>query len=248
MVTVRRCGACGAHWAKDRDGMRTIDERAARKHLPWLGADDGTGRLISRFTAEIGAATVVAVAEERCMPQVTSLFRRLATIDPAKLVDGHVVDAGWGLLRFAARDGVLMLTEEDYGGAPDTWTDEIGPALRITNDQVMGCQMLGQPFHPIRHDDAVAHDPTALTEPTVYLERVDGGTWFVRRPDRAKEDDAELRRCPARDLLAARPEVVSVLGLPVGTVARFVDGVLADVTGSDHRTLYPLGSVLHTQP
>jgi hypothetical protein len=156
-----------------------------------------------------------------------------------------VVDAGWGLLRFAARDGVLLLTEEDYGGAPDTWTDEIGPALRITESQLRGCQVLGQPLRPTRHGDPVVHDATALTEATLRLERADDGTWFVGgadHADRASAEDVELEKCPARDLLAARPGVVGVLGLPVGTVVRYVDGELATVVDPVGRTLYPLGA------
>ena len=176
-------------------------------------------------------------AAPRCAPELAlhaesllQLLGELESCGPA-LADGARIPLGWAQLSVRAQGDDLVLCEPRFAGDPFVEVHEdITQTLAVLVEQAALAQRLGVALEPIAFDATVFVACDALAAHQIYAERRPEG-WYIAAIDGDRE---ELECEPLRvfELIARRPSLSSVLGLPTGFLVSFdgdeIDTVLDD--------------------
>jgi hypothetical protein len=196
------------------------------------------------FTTVVGEYTVVLKCDYRLEQQAEWLLKTIGEIhktDPIQ--DGSTIEVGWSILVLVASDtGKLIVCEPDFDEDPlEKVVDDITRTLYVLAEQnyIITETHTAETAQIPRFDQTVILKKGVLDEENIYLERSeqddeneDDSGWFIGNSDdddidedeelSDEEIDEEYEACYVYELLAKRPALLSVLGLPTGYIVVFV--------------------------
>ncbi len=152
--------------------------------------------------------------------------------------DGLTLRFGWSVLRLRADGEVLRVCEPDYLLGADRWIDTIDVTLDTLRAQAEVHRNTGMEPVDVGHDQQLLCVPGALTQPGIFLHRLeplsagDSGWVLGSLADpEALAGDPDLDTVPVAVLVRVRPLVLSVLTLPVGSMVVIEGDVVTHVEG-----------------
>lgn len=188
----------------------------------------------------------VVEAHDVLGPAAQSVLAYVASLDPAVLAPGAVVQFGWVRLYVeAGADGALELHAPDLrGDALTQRTSDASLALLGLTELVGFAQRTGIAPGEVHFDDTLIMHRDAIGSGEVYLERLeptrpgDSG-WYIG-PAGATEmpaaEDLVLRR--VWEILLDLPKVFGALCLPQGALVVATDGEVVSVSDAANTTLW----------
>lgn len=207
---------------------------------------NGEGYKPREFTTILGENTILVRCDYRLEAQAEWLLETLKEIhahDPIE--EGTTVELGWSLITFVKDDaGRLVACEPDFSEEPfENVIADVTMTLHIVAEQgyIITHTKTEETAQIPRFDDTIILETGALEAEHIYLERspreededdeeegseTDSG-WFIGIVDEDADEDKEISEddfeaCYVYELIASRPELMNVLGLPPGYIVTFV--------------------------
>lgn len=188
-------------------------------------------------------------ALEPAMEEVFNSFSELAATGHS-LGPETTMQFGWSPLMLQPEPGhsahSLRIYEPEFARDPqNAWRPELTTTLSVLRDQVNWLRLLGVEGRDIRFDGPLVATPDALPARRLFALREQPATerdtgWClapVPAPGQ-RIDTRSLLSMRVYELLATRPEVLAVLGLPVGFLVEFDGGQVRQISNGEGRILY----------
>jgi hypothetical protein len=170
---------------------------------------------------------------------VLDVFEKLA-VGGKVPVDGMQVRFGWSMLRLQGNEQVLQVTEPDFENWPaQNWNNNLNTTFSVLSAQTTLLHRLKIEGEDVYFDQAVILARNVLEQSDIFMRRTlttlsgDSG-WLVGSLNNPGElsDDSKIEALQIARLLTVKPELLTALILPVGYIAVFSDGELAQVMDS----------------
>ena len=154
---------------------------------------------------------------------------------------------GWGYYVFKEIDDEYQILAADYTKDPSRdLTEDLTLSLNILKDHLEISRRTGLSSDElITFQDTFVAKKIALSSDAVYLEKQqavengDSGWYMGDANDVEQSDDPDdYITLPLYKLLSYCPKAVSVLSLPVGTIAIIKDGEITNICDEDNNEVY----------
>ena len=161
--------------------------------------------------------------------------------------DGKSIFIGWGYYVFKEIDDEYQILAADYTKDPSRdLTEDLTLSLNILKDHLEISRRTGLSSDElITFQDTFVAKKIALSSDAVYLEKQqavengDSGWYMGDANDVEQSDDPDdYITLPLYKLLSYCPKAVSVLSLPVGTIAIIKDGEITNICDEDNKEVY----------
>ena len=161
--------------------------------------------------------------------------------------DGKNIFIGWGYYVFKEIDDEYQILAADYTKDPSRdLTEDLTLSLNILKDHLEISRRTGLSSDElITFQDTFVAKKIALSSDAVYLEKQqavengDSGWYMGDANDVEQSDDPDdYITLPLYKLLSYCPKAVSVLSLPVGTIAIIKDGEITNICDEDNKEVY----------
>ena len=161
--------------------------------------------------------------------------------------DGKSIFIGWGYYVFKEIDDEYQILAADYTKDPSRdLTEDLTLSLNILKDHLEISRRTGLSSDElITFQDTFVAKKIALSSDAVYLEKQqavengDSGWYMGDANDVEQSDDPDdYITLPLYKLLSYCPKAVSVLSLPVGTIAIIKDGEITNICDEDNNEVY----------
>ncbi len=161
--------------------------------------------------------------------------------------DGKSIQIGWGYYVFKLEGKVFVVYAADYENDPfNDLTNDLTLSLNIMRDQLEICKKTGlMAKELITFQDTFMAKKSAVGSDNLYFEKQceinDGDSgWYMGDPadEDVSEEPDDYETFPLYKLLEICPKAISLLSLPVGSIALVKNGEITNICDENNKEVY----------
>lgn len=203
---------------------------------------ESTSPSVEMLSYTLGGKKVVFKCKSDLKPTADFFAKILEEEDKSAgiLKAGSTFQIGWGFYAATEKDGAVQIVTRDIASNPfENTTEDLSEMLDIFRAQSEVIQKTKSAVQETSLSDTMIVAKNALESKKVYFERQetdkegDSG-WYMGARDADPTGYAKAYTYQLRGIL---PDALSILQLPVGTIASFDDGKLIEIVDKDDKKI-----------